>query len=327
MKKSKIESILTYSIAVVFTAAMVCSCGNATDSSQNRKEQSDKKAKVLEVSYNEGYESIEGDNILFTVDEESGTATLTSFNDVESEKITLPDKILYEKKEYTVTTIGEGAFESNQSLVEITLGDQITGIEGSAFYACAALEKVTLDSKLEEIGTEAFAEAQSLNAIKWNEQISFLGDYAFRGCIALTELTLPKSISRFGEGVFMDCTGLQTCTLEKGITNVGKGMFTNCDSLTEINIPNTVKEIGEEAFWGCLSLTKLDIPEKLLSVGARAFYSTSIQSLKFPKHLTGFSLETVEGMAALEKVLIPKEEESTYQELLKNFGVELVSYE
>lgn len=70
-----------------------------------------------------------------------------------------------------ITSIGSNAFELNQNLEHITMGDQVIEIGGYAFKDCARLKTVTLSGKLQRIGTltdpgyNAFLNTPSLEAI------------------------------------------------------------------------------------------------------------------------------------------------------------------
>lgn len=73
----------------------------------------------------------------------------------------------------TITEINTGAFEGNDQIVSVTLGNGIKIISSSAFKDCTALKEVTLG-----LGTET------------------VYAYAFSGCTGLTKLVVPDKNTR-----------------------------------------------------------------------------------------------------------------------------------
>ncbi len=77
--------------------------------------------------------------------------TITHYNGTDS-KVVIPANL----DGFEITTIGLGAFKNHNELTEITIGNNITGIEDSAFYGCPNLKSVTIPSTVSEIYSEAF---------------------------------------------------------------------------------------------------------------------------------------------------------------------------
>ncbi len=90
----------------------------------------------------------------------------------------------------SVTTIGDGAFESATSLGSITIPASVTSIGPSAFLNATALTTVTFESgsQLTTIGIYAFESATSLGSITIPASVTSIGEWAFAGAAALTSV-------------------------------------------------------------------------------------------------------------------------------------------
>ena len=71
------------------------------------------------------------------------TVSITDDKDV-SGKFAIPETVGYHNKNYTVTEIGESAFENNKNLTEVVIPSSITGIGNNAFKGCVNLQAITV---------------------------------------------------------------------------------------------------------------------------------------------------------------------------------------
>ena len=200
-------------------------------------------------------------------------------------KIIIPNSVLYDGKNYPVTSIADSAFYSNWSLIEVTIPNSVTTIGDYAFASCSGLKTVTIPNAMTSIGRNAFYGCTGLTEVTIPNAVTSIGINAFYGCTGLTEVTIPNSVTTIGERAFYRCTGLQTVIWNARNAEYYNGLsydspFSNCDRLTAfvfgeevehipaylcreltllntIVIPNSVTSIGISAFDGCSGLTEV----------------------------------------------------------------------
>ncbi len=205
------------------------------------------------------------DGIWYDFESSTKTAIVTrgSFYDSESNKyigsVVIPETVTYESTTYSVTTIGESAFEDCTGLTAVTIPNSIKTICDDAFYGCTGLSSVSIPNSVTKIG--------------WN---------AFNGCSGLTSVTIPNSVTSIGTGAFSNCSSLNSIVVED--ENIKYDSREKCNAIIEtatnrliqgcINtiIPNSVKTIGTGAFSGCVGLTSITIPNSVKTIGDYAFY-------------------------------------------------------
>ena len=239
-----------------------------------------------------------------------GTAEITEYTG-SATNLTIPSKI----GRYTVTSIGEWAFDNCTSLKSIIIPNSVTSI-GSSFYDCTSLTSITVDSEnanysskdgvlfnktktvlirypignsrstydipnsVTSIGLYAFEYCKSLTSVTIPNSVKSIGGYVFCECTSLTSVTIPNSVKSIGGYTFYDCTSLTSVTIPDSVTSIGDYAFRNCESLTSVTIPDSVTSIGDYAFEYCESLTSVKIPDSVTSIGDYAFeYCTSLTSI------------------------------------------------
>ncbi|MCR4709440.1 MAG: leucine-rich repeat protein [Clostridiales bacterium] len=136
--------------------------------------------------------------------------------------------------DYTVRTIGYGAFRGDFSLTSFTLPEDVTVIEDRAFEECTGLE--------------------SFNQQRW--ALTKIGRYAFRGCKNLREFDFLRYLEEVGDYAFAD-SGLESITIPPSLYNIGSRAFAGA-KIKEVEIPKTVTDIGEKAFGYVNDSTKVE---------------------------------------------------------------------
>jgi hypothetical protein len=214
------------------------------------------------------------------------TASVTG-NNSSTGDVTIRETFVYDGKTYTVTDIGDGAFEGNKSLTGINLPSSLKRIGAYAFKECSNLISVEIPDQVEELGREAFHQCTNLTYIKWPENLKTIGLGAFRMCGSIVSVELPQGVTYIDEWAFCDCVSLRSIKLPENLTVIGTCTFRNCSSLRpdSIKIPDGVTSIGDQAFGDCLQLTSVTLPDNLTRLGAAAFQGCPLSSITFPKGL------------------------------------------
>ena len=122
-----------------------------------------------------------------------------------SGSVVIPEKVTYEGKVYSVTSIKEDAFSRCTGLTSVTIPNSVTSIGRWAFIGCSGLTSVTIPNSVTSIGNEAFEGCSGLLNVTIGNSVTSIGYEAFRDCSGLTSVTIPNSVTRIGVGAFSGC--------------------------------------------------------------------------------------------------------------------------
>ena len=246
---------------------------------------------------------VEVDGIYYNLVPNGNVAEVTKGDNQYKGDITIPSSIKVNDTEYSVTSVGNSAFEDCISLTLITIPNSVTSIAGYAFNGCISLTSITIPNSVTSIGMCAFRHCRSLTSITIPNSVTSIGGDAFYGCSSLTSIIIPNSVTSIDYYAFRNCSGLQSITIPNSVTIIRDYAFSGCSSLTSITIPNTVTSIGEGAFYKCLSLTSVTIPNSVTSVGREAFYGCSgLISVTIPNSVKEISYLAFSECPKLENV-------------------------
>ncbi len=251
--------------------------------------------------------------------------------------IVIPASVTYSGTTYSVTSIGEWAFDGCTGLTSVTIGNSVTSIGDWAFHSCSSLTSVTIGNSVTSIGAWAFRDCSGLTSVTIGNGVTSIGLSAFYGCSSLpvvdnlryadtylveavdkslSSYTIKKGTKWIGDFAFYDCSGLTSVTIPNSVTSIGEYAFPNC-SLTSVTIPNSVPSIGYGAFYDCSGLTSVTIPNSVTSIGGNAFQNCSgLTSVTIPNSVTSIGQSAFDGCSSLTAIYVPCGEMERFSEML-----------
>ena len=264
------------------------------------------------------------DNVLFNKDK----SRIISFRNRNVESYVIPS---------SVTSIGNSAFYSCDSLCKIVIPSSVTSIGDHAFWGCRSLSEIVIPSSVTSIGKGAFFDCSSLSEIIIPSSVTSIGNSAFYSCTSLKYISIPKSVVCLNGNPFVDWNGKLEClspnfvyeddvffnkdksriisfrnrnaesyVIPSSVTSIGDSAFSGCRSLYEIVIPSSVTRIGNSAFSSCQSLSKIVIPSSVTSIGNSAFeHCSSLSEIIIPSSVTSIGNSAFSWCKSLSKIVIP----------------------
>ena len=183
--------------------------------------------------------------------------------------IVIPASISVDGVDYSVTSIGSGAFFGCDGLRSIEIPNSVISIGEYAFLGCSSLTSIEIPNSVIWIGNGAFSDCSNLTSIEIPNSVTSIGYNAFASCSGLTSIEIPTSVTSIGDYVFYDCSGLTSIEIPNSVTSIGEASFASCSGLTSITMQRATPPIvGYDIFLGCNNLETIYVP-----VGASEAYN------------------------------------------------------
>ena len=263
-------------------------------------------------AYDFSAKSIEDKTIYYNIVKGCAEVTYKNRQERYSGTITIPNVVTYNGAEYSVTSIGDFAFEECKSLTQVIIPNSVTKIGHRAFSGWANLIELTLPNWIAEIGSYAFSDCKELTKVILPNSVTKIGANPFSGCSKLTKFEGEHSnydgrcLVKDGQLISFAPAYLSSYAISYSITKIGKSAFDSCTDLTRVDIPNSVTEIGDKAFYSCSGLTKITIPNSVKEIGVSAFqYCERLTKITIPNSVTEIKDMTFQKCTELETIIIP----------------------
>lgn len=214
--------------------------------------------------------------------------------------VTVPDKVIHNGKEYTVTSVGYNAFKGNDGLLSVVLPNTIVSIDNGAFSNCPNFKSFTLPASVRLLDNWAFASLPSLEQLAVDERNPIFDSRD--GCNAIIYTRTASLV-----------VGCRTTIIPDGVTEIMYSAFKSCNvggqamEPFEINIPGSVKTILAEAFKGCSSLVAVSLNEGLEKIDYYAFEGTSIKRVVIPASVKDIRRDVFRECTSLKSIKVKKD--------------------
>ena len=254
----------------------------------------------------------EYDGIYYNKNGTEATVTHNGSYNSYSGNVIIPANVKYDGRTYTVTCIGNGAFNGCKNLTNVIIPNSITTIEYAAFRECSGLSSIDIPNSVLKICGRAFESCSGLTSIHIPKSVKIIDDLPFLLCDGLTSITvdsdnpnydsrnncnaiietatnkllegcvntiIPNSVTEIGNNAFYEYTGLTSITIPNSVTLIGFDAFNGCCSLSNVNIPNSVTKICSWAFSNCHGLTSVTIGNSVTEIGNGVFCNCNLEEI------------------------------------------------
>ena len=253
-------------------------------------------------------------------------------------EVTIPETVTHNGTTYSVTSIGQSAFQYCRSLTSITIPKSIINIGDGGFYNCISLISITMkattpptistiSSPFCDKHTLIYIPDNTLSAYQqaWGNEYTYINN---ENTLAL-HIEVPGTLEDliFSAGTRpalvakLTLTGTLnnkdfTCMREtmtslvyidlSGITNTSGVDFKNKTNLVQVILPANLTSIGYMAFSNCSSLASITIPNSVTSIWNYAFeYCPFLTSITIPNSVTSIENSAFSHCYGLTSITIP----------------------
>ena len=133
-------------------------------------------------------------------------------------QVVIPDTIIHDGVQYTVTGIGPGVFYGRDMISEVDIPATIRSIGEDAFKGCSRLQRVNLH----DIGAWCGVEL----ANEYSNPVTVASDMCVDG-MRLTFLMIPDGVTSISDRVFEGCYQLCDVFLPSSMNSIGSRAFAN----------------------------------------------------------------------------------------------------
>ena len=277
---------------------------------------------IMGVDWEASGSDLEVDGIYYVLDEKQATATVTNFSNGAviitgteyTGDIVIPETITSESgKTYTVTAIGNYAFDGCTLVSSVSLPNTILSLGDFSFVYCSGLTSLSIPESVTSIGEDCFVYCTGLTELKLPEGITSIGHSAFASCTNLADIYIPNSLTSIGQDVFYRTAWFNnqpdgiiyagpfaycykgampdntTIEIKPGIRYIADYAFSEYfgeHKITSVVMPNSLISVGRRAFLDCTRLEAVQLSSSLIAVEERAFEGcTQLMSFDFPNSL------------------------------------------
>lgn len=230
------------------------------------------------------------------------TAALVGVKDKYPEEFTIPESIVYNSKELTITAFDSRAFSYHKELKVLTIPATIKSISNESFNGCTSLKKLIFKDSSTPINL-GYKEYESTPGYDGPGQGLFYDcplEYLYMG----RQLNYTESdYGYYGYSPFYGNKTLNKVICSDNVTKIGKCMFEGCSALSDFTFSDNITSIEYGGLSGC-SITNGKLPKKLKTLGAFALGYNQIENLILPESLKSIGTSSFHSNTKLRKIII-----------------------
>ena len=221
-------------------------------------------------------ETIDVDSLRYTLNTD-GTATVSSCLYKWTPNITIPQTVNDGTQDYTVTKIGDNAFDGRSFITSVTFPETLEEMGFYSFRYCSKLTSLNIPASLKAFSSSNFSECTNLETVTVaaGSQMTKIDEAAFYNCNKMTSINLPSTITEMGKSAFYNCQSLTSVTLPSSLTAMGEYAFYKT-ALTTVAIPSGVTNLQRYVFAYCDHLSSVTLQEGLTNIEYAAFYDDDV---------------------------------------------------
>lgn len=263
------------------------------------------------------------DGINYKLDPVTNTAEVIRWSGGLSNKYTgdivIPSTVTDYGTDYSVTGIGNSAFESCTELTSVSFPHTITSIGNEVFEGCTGLVSIVIEEGCQKYDSRencnAIIETASnkliygCNGTTIPSSVTAIGKHAFLGCNGPTSVIIPDDgVMSIENEAFKECNGITSVYIGKGLTNIAYDAFYNCSNLTKAEVNNNA--LVSKSYEGQSPICYLFgghvqefiLGEDVTSIGNSAFYNSNITSLYMSDNVTTIGDNAFMGCSQLTSI-------------------------
>ncbi|ANW95412.1 hypothetical protein AXE80_03565 [Wenyingzhuangia fucanilytica] len=184
---------------------------------------------------------------------------------------------------YTVTAIGENAFNTNDNITYIELPASVTEIKYRAFAYADGIETInfTTTSGVTILGRQAFFTCAISDVNELFELIEEVGQGCFSRANLTNTFSTAASLTNLVESANFRENEMEIVDLSAStsLTTLPASSFILCPNIVTVKLPLNLTSIGASTFDGCTSLNEMEVEAtdpSSITVDASAFTGSGI---------------------------------------------------
>ena len=230
------------------------------------------------------------------------TASFVGVADKYPEEFTIPEKIIYNSRELTVTSISSYAFSKHKELTSLTVPVTIQELPNASFNGCTSLTKLIFNdtSTPIKLGYKEYVSSPGYDGPGQGLFYDCPIEYLYMG----RQLNYEESYyGYYGYSPFWKNKTLSTVVCSENVTKIGKNMFSGCSSLANFTFSDNITSIDSDGLKGCC-ITDGNLPKKLRTIGIGALSDNQFETLVLPENLSSIDAYAFRSCKNIKTIII-----------------------